>query len=123
MRELEMFFKLTAMVWKDEDVGVFVTHCPALNLFSQGTSVEEAQTAMKTGIRTFVELCYRRRILDDILVGEGFKPVDVAKVDLHAEATEVIAVWEVEKHATRFDVPVHLTLRAAAAAGMVACQS
>ena len=63
-----------------EDDG-FVSHCPVLDLSSQGTSTEEARENLIEAITGFVITCYEMGTLSKIFKECGFIPVSRNEID------------------------------------------
>lgn len=70
--------------------GKVVACCPILDVFSQGRDREEAQHNLLEALQLFLISCYERRVLDDVLVEAGFKPLRKApRRDLDQDYLEV----------------------------------
>lgn len=52
----------------------FYSSCPALDVYSQGLSHDEALANLAEALHLFVESCYRRGTLDEVLKERGFEP-------------------------------------------------
>lgn len=106
--QVEIAIKLRGTVYCDDQTGLHVGYCPALDIYSQGTSEEEAHQALTDAMIVYVRLCYERGILDNILNGRGFRPVapGVAADGPGAPERETISV----RPCMEFDfaVPLHL---------------
>ncbi len=63
-------FNLRAGVKYDDAAGVYVSCCPALEVFSQGETLEEAKDALTGAIVLYLRYCYSQKILDDILMDQ-----------------------------------------------------
>ena len=102
-----MEFKLHAAVRHDEESGLFVSWCPALNIFSQGTSFPQACAAIKSGVTMWLEHCYSKGILNQALAERGFVAEDTDGPDAEGE---FVNVEEDAKFPNSFDfsVPFHL---------------
>jgi predicted RNase H-like HicB family nuclease len=99
----------------------WVSGCPALDLFSQGTTEEEAKRCLKKAIEIWVEDCLERGTLDQALREVGFHHV-------HAETIrpgdEHITVGPVQEDAELAPgtFPVHLSIPAYQAAAFLPTQ-
>ena len=51
----------------------FVSHCPVLDVYSQGHTEEEALRNLRDALRLFVESCHERGTLDQVLKECGFE--------------------------------------------------
>lgn len=72
MPSVQMMFNLKCLVRYDAEAGVFVSHCPALKLYSQGDTAEEANEAIKSAVSLYVETAYNFDRLDQVLRRAGF---------------------------------------------------
>ena len=92
-------FSLTvdADVWQEGDV--FVSHCPALDVYSQGDTEQEAGSNLVEAIQLFVQSCYERGTLEAVMKARGFA------VDQNAGTTIGDAVVDLKRPIT---VPVAL---------------
>jgi len=70
--EVDIRFNLAIATRHDQDTGVFVGYCPALNIYSQGRSADEADQAVMSAVSMFVGVCYGRGILHGFLNEKGF---------------------------------------------------
>ncbi|MBI4829283.1 MAG: hypothetical protein HY804_10850 [Nitrospinae bacterium] len=66
--------KLPARVYKDED-GLTISHCPALDVYSQGENQRRALENLIEAVRLFLVSCYERGTLDAVLKDCGFKAI------------------------------------------------
>ncbi len=69
---MQIIWKGKILVREDCELGVWVGWCPRFDLFSQGTSLEEAIKAIEGTVVSWVSVCYRRGILDACLDKLGF---------------------------------------------------
>ena len=88
----EISFRLHVAVKYDEQARCWASYCPAVDVYSAGKDEDLAKKAIESAILMFVRNCFRRRILDDVLVGRGFvpdEPVDmIGKDGEPADASE-----------------------------------
>jgi len=129
--KLEMDIKLRAAVRYDDEAAVWVSWCPALDVYSQGTSRVRAQAAIEEALVMYVRFCYQKKILGQVLSNRGFTASKPDKTATHSGGDEVfeefISVRSVQEHANArtvqeqakhtpsiFDVIVPLPLVAAA---------
>ena len=110
--KLDINFRLRAVYWVDDDTGSVGAWCPALDVYSQGPDQRQAGVALRNAVTMFLKECYRRKILDDLLVDSGFEPDGDDDID-HAD--QFITLRERAEHELRdysfaevFDVPFHL---------------
>ena len=57
-----------------DEVG-FVSHCPSLDVYSQGHTEDEAVAMLAEALQSFIESCYRRGVLESVLNECGFEAV------------------------------------------------
>jgi len=119
MLEINVVFNLKGAFRNDNVAEGVVSYCPALNVFSHGKTKEEAKEALSNAIRLFLETCYQRNTLGDILRKAGFNPLPrTAGVALAAtKRDECIEIRDAEfqgKFSEPFDFEVPLNLVAQA---------
>lgn len=56
---------------RPDDVG-YISHCPVLDVYSQGSTHEEALRNIVEAVQLFIESCYSRGHLDQVLRDCGF---------------------------------------------------
>lgn len=54
--------RLVLLAWHDHETDVWVGYCPALDMYSQGTSEEEAYQAIDSGVTLWLSHAEPRRI-------------------------------------------------------------
>jgi len=64
--------KLLVQVKREGDV--FVSRCPALDVYSQGDTADEAERNVVEAVQLFLESCYERGVLEQVLKDCGFHP-------------------------------------------------
>lgn len=114
MERAEISFKLRGGTRYDEETGNFVSLCPRLGVYSQGRTKEEAEEALKSTLMLYVETCFRRKRLDDVLLRAGFAQVPTGDIPAECGADEYIKI-EHEKFDSTFDIEIPLNLIAAEA--------
>lgn len=67
-------FKLPAHVKKQGNL--YIACCPLLDVYSQGDSKKEALANLKEALVLFVESCFERGTLDQVLRSSGFYPAE-----------------------------------------------
>ncbi len=65
-------FSLTVDSEVTQEGDVYVSYCPALDLYSQGDTEEEASTNLIEALQLFVQSCYERGTLDAVMKERGF---------------------------------------------------
>lgn len=73
---LEITFKLPVEVKKKGKI--FVSCCPAFDLWSQGDSKDEAEKNIKEAAGLFIVSCFERGTIDQVLKDCGFHPIHTA---------------------------------------------
>jgi len=58
---------------------LFVSFCPLLDVYSQGNSKPEAKTNLTEALKLFIESCYQRGTLEQVLRESGFKTIEHEK--------------------------------------------
>jgi predicted RNase H-like HicB family nuclease len=97
----------------------WVTGCPALDLFSQGKTAEEAKRYLEEAISLWVEDCIDRGTLDQALQEVGFHKVHPSTI---RPSDEHIAVYPVPKADDAETFSVHLSIPAYQAAALLSAQ-
>ncbi|MBI5815954.1 MAG: hypothetical protein HZB29_10150 [Nitrospinae bacterium] len=69
--------KLPASLKKEGDI--VISHCPALDVWSQGNNQKEALKNLIEAVHLFLVSCYERGTLDKALKECGFKPAKQVK--------------------------------------------
>lgn len=69
---VEVEARLTALI-RREKPGIYGVYCPALDLWSQGDTVAEAKKNIAEAVELFIESCYERGMLNQVLLDCGFK--------------------------------------------------
>ncbi|MEE8584961.1 MAG: hypothetical protein V3T83_08925 [Acidobacteriota bacterium] len=65
-------FQLYCSTGRDEDAGIFFSHCPSLDISSQGQDVKEANGALLEAIGLTIKHWYKLGKLDNFLSKKGF---------------------------------------------------
>lgn len=68
---LRLEFKLPADIKKKGRV--FVSQCPLLDVYSQGNSRSEALDNLREAVKLFIESCFQRGTLEQVLRDSGFE--------------------------------------------------
>ena len=66
---------LNATIVKDDETGIYVVTCQALELSTQGDSIEEAEKNIAEAVDMFLESCIKRKVLGEVLTDCGFYEV------------------------------------------------
>jgi len=73
--QLTITARVVGALRKDEEAGVFESFCPAPQVYSQGTTEQEAKAALESAVALFLSDCFQRGILDRTLKSRGFSQV------------------------------------------------
>lgn len=114
---LTVTFNLMFGTRHDEQANVHVGYCPMLNVYSQGTSEDEAQEAVVDAAKLFIITCYKRNILHKVLRERGM--TEAAAPAIPAEHRQFISIEHYENQFER-EVPIEL-LSAQSAEAFSAC--
>jgi predicted RNase H-like HicB family nuclease len=112
-----MLMKITvslkgAFRW-DEQAQVFLSFCPALKIYSQGTSREDAVESLQETIMLYVETCLERGILESVLKEAGFSFASPELLTPTELCQEYIAVEKANfERVFDMDIPIHLVAAA-----------
>jgi predicted RNase H-like HicB family nuclease len=105
---LQITTRVRGAIRKDEQTGVFVSFCPTLKIYSQGTDEERAKSALESAVKLFLTTCIQRGQLDQALQQHGFSEVTKAEAQSPKHlAGEYIAIEQYDDQ-FEFDVPVYL---------------
>lgn len=66
-----------------------ISHCPILDVYSQGDDDESAIENIKEAVKLFIISCYERGVLDNVLKECGFTPYPPAKSRKTKKGTEI----------------------------------
>jgi len=122
MQSLEVTFSLAFGTRRDEDADVYVGYCPLLNLYSQGTTEEEAETAVVDAAQLFIVTCYGRDTLHRVLRSRGMKKAIPGTA--RSESSQYITVKEfkeLEDYDRPFERDVSIDLLAGVGQDAAAC--
>jgi len=75
MSENVIQFSVQVPVKLKRDNAWIIASCPPLDVHSQGRSEDEAINNLVEAIQLFIESCFERGTLEQILKAAGFKPV------------------------------------------------
>ncbi len=119
---LEVKFRLRFGIRHDEEADVHVGYCPLLNLYSQGTTSDEAEKAIIDAAQQFIAISYKRNTLGRVLRNRGM--VDAAPAVEHRGQFIAVEVVQKEEYDREFEIDVPIDLLASAAVGQeqLACR-
>jgi hypothetical protein len=116
---LQVSFRLKFATRHDDDADVYVGYCPALKLYSQGVTEEEASTAVVSAATLFLVTCYERDILHSVLRRRGMTKAAAGAAGVATDKDkEFIVIGEFQNEFWR-EVPISLL---AAQGAAVQCQ-
>ncbi|MGU9951876.1 MAG: type II toxin-antitoxin system HicB family antitoxin [Gammaproteobacteria bacterium WSBS_2016_MAG_OTU1] len=69
---ISIHVRLRAFV-KKEKPGMYVSYCPALDVYSQGKTIAEAKKNIIEATTLFIESCFEGGTLSDVLHESGFR--------------------------------------------------
>jgi predicted RNase H-like HicB family nuclease len=72
MATIEFTINMNCTVHRDDDAGVFVSHCPTLDIYSQDETEADALEAIKEAITLHITTAFDFNRLDKILRRAGF---------------------------------------------------
>ena len=88
---IQLNMHLPAKIIKKRDI--FISHCPTLDVCSQGNTEEEAKHNLIEAITAFVISCFNRGTLEEVLKDCGFSPInDAAKKQVKSRGVDYIDV-------------------------------
>ena len=67
-----VMFSLTVDSEVKEEGDMYVSYCPALDVYSQGDSEDEASANLIEALQLFLQSCYERGTLDAVMKERGF---------------------------------------------------
>lgn len=73
MPTVEFTLKVPIKITKKDDI--FVSSCPVLDVYSQGTTEKEAWQNIGEALKLFLTTCFERGTLEAVLKQCGFKPL------------------------------------------------
>jgi len=86
-------FKISLPVQFKKEGGYFISHCPPLDVYSQGESKAIAKKNIEEAVRFFIIDCYERGTLEKVLKKSGFIPLRKPIPSRSKNKREEIAVF------------------------------
>lgn len=74
-------FTVKMLVQIKREGDIFVSRCPALDVYSQGDTAEEAERNVIEAVQLFLESCYERGVLEQVLKECGFHPDSSSEIE------------------------------------------
>lgn len=68
---VEIAIRLRCVVWKDDEA--WISHCPSLDVYSQGNSQDDAQKSIEEAAKLWVMSCLERDKLSEALAEVGWR--------------------------------------------------
>ena len=99
---------LTATVMQEKP-GLYVSHCPALDLYSQGEDSKEAERNIIEATKLFVQSCIERDTLTEVLKECGFYPIHRAPRKAKARPPKPVSAGA---HLREISIPTELPMLA-----------
>lgn len=93
MDRIEVSYRLPALYRHDVEKGIYVSWCPALGLFSQGTTQSGAKKALSAVVTAYIRACYKRNILDRELQRRGVITVEPGVIKQSGFDTRHYSLW------------------------------
>ncbi len=75
--------------------GMYLSYCPALDLYSQGDTEEEAEKNIIEASELFIKSCLKRGTLNKVLTACGFHSVDEK---MHKSKAKQLPSWLTPHH-------------------------
>jgi len=102
-------FGLRTLSTKDEQTGAWIGYIPLLRLYSQAKDEKTLDEALCQTARSFIGLCWHRKILDKVLHERGMRKRSSEALEKikQAKGQYIIVGGEVEQDGYQ-DVPVEL---------------
>ena len=115
MAQISIAVKVRVTIQHDDEAGVFASHCPILNIFSQGESETEAKEAIEEAIVLQLAAAFKYDRLHQLLVRSGFTRMATSSGPPSPSFPgQYVAVGVLDK-VKEYEIEVPLTLVAAAA--------
>ena len=120
MTGIQLQFRLKFATRRDDEANVHVGYCPALKLYSQGRTDEEAGRAIVSATSLFIVACYERDILHSVLRERGMtKATSNIQAIAADEKREYISIGNFDRE---FEADVPISLLAAQQMGELCLQ-
>lgn len=105
---ISITFNLRIGLRHDKEAEVFVGYCPALKIYSQGETEQEAIIATQSAVSLFIRECLKRDILRDVFKEHGLTKIEgVGAVTKERIQSEFIAIEPFESF-TDVNVPIRI---------------
>jgi len=113
MATIEFTINMNCEVGYDQDTEVFVSHCPTLDVYSQGETEEEALDAIKSAVTLHVTTAFDFQRLDRVLRKAGFEKIESSGAERPATDSREFVSVRVKPEMKQ--VPISLPLRLSSA--------
>ena len=108
-QRIRVAYDLKVGLRTDGQTGLHVAWCPALNLYAQGTSQDEARESIHSAISMYLVTCYERGILDRQLRLRGAVKAVSAEPSDESDDSDFVEV-ALEGYPTTLDVQIPINL-------------
>jgi predicted RNase H-like HicB family nuclease len=108
MGKVTIHMQLTCTVRPDPDTDCYVSHCPALNVYSAGNTELEALEAIRSALSMYAISLYKQNRLDEKLLTTGFFPAGEIHLPKASEFVEIQNVGYEKLQTVEVDVPLFL---------------
>ena len=106
--DLSISARVRGAMRRDSQTGVYVSFCPTLRIYSQGTDENRARAALESAVKLFLSTCLRNGTLERVLRERGFSEVGESEDNrVPREAGEFIQVGRYDAP-FEFEVPLYL---------------
>jgi predicted RNase H-like HicB family nuclease len=114
MATIEFTININCCVGRDEDSEVYVSHCPTLDVYSQGETEEEALEAIKSAVTLHITTAFDFNRLEKVLRKAGFEKFSSGKQIEPETAPAATEYVHVRFSPEMKQVPISLPLRLSA---------
>ena len=72
---VKLELKLPATVKQDSTIGMYVSCCPILDIYSQGETIKKSLDNLQEAVSAFLVTCFEKGTLEQVLRDSGFTPI------------------------------------------------
>ncbi len=83
-------FKMSVLAHVKVEDGTYISHCPALEVYSQGATEQGAISNLVEALQLFLESCYERGTFEQVLRECNFRPSESLFAIPHEKADGLI---------------------------------
>lgn len=100
--------KLLAGFRHDDETGMFVGYCPALDIYAHGRDQQEVERTLPDAVVLFVKNAYKRNILEKFLKDQGFDSMCETAVSVDKKISEFIDIQSRRyEKCKEMDIPIN----------------